>query len=159
MLNVESLLSKLAVNERGVERAAYDGDGVCQLHHTSAEVNPYDEILQHLQSIAPAFSANGVSNSRGRHAGRTARSRLHLLGPIRRDAVCPTGARAFAARNLRRLGQLRGQAGASRGGGPQPLDARVRQCASAVDALSNGVLPGPGSVSRGRRLEAIPLQE
>ncbi len=84
---------------------------------------------------------------------------LHVLGPIRRDAVRATRARAFVARDLRRLGELRGQAGASRGGGPAPVDARVRQCAPAVAALSSRVLSGPGAVSGGRGLEAVPVQK
>ena len=45
--------------------------------------------------------------------GGTARAGVHLLGPICRDAVRPARARAFAARDLWRLGQLRGQVGAS----------------------------------------------
>src|SRR5438094_351739 len=85
--NLESLLSKLAVHEAGVERAAYDGDGVSKLHHLTVEANPCDQILQHLQSVAPAFSARRVSGRRERLAGGTTRARLYVLGPIRGDAV------------------------------------------------------------------------
>src|SRR5712691_7867287 len=143
----ESLLSKLAVHKTGVERAAYDGDGVSKLHHITVEANPCDEILQHLQSVAPAFSARRVSEGRDRYAGGAARARIHVLGPIRRHAVRATRARAFAARDLRRLGELRGQAGASRGHRPLPVDAGVRQCTPAVGALSDGLLSGPGALS------------
>src|SRR5207248_2521789 len=133
--------------------------GVSKLHHLTVEANPCDAILQHLQSVAPAFSARRVSGRRERLAGGTARARLYVLGPIRGDAVRPTRARAFAARDLRWLGELRGQAGASRGGGAAPVDPRVRQCASALAAVSSRLLSGPGAVSRGGRLEAVPVQE
>jgi hypothetical protein len=61
-------LSKLArsrIKQKGVEPGAYDGGAVAKLHHIDAEANPYDEILQHLQSITPALSSGGLSESRG----------------------------------------------------------------------------------------------
>src|SRR5947199_1707048 len=142
--NSKSLLSKLAVHETGVERAAYDADAVTTLHQITVEANPCDEILQHLQSVAPVISAHRVPERRSGHEGRAACARLFVLGPIRGDAVRPTRTRPFVARDLWRLGELRGQAGASRGGGPATLDARVRQCAPALVALSNRVLSGLG---------------
>ena len=54
-------MSGLAVQDVGVERGAYDGDGVSKLHHITAGVNPYAETLQHFQSVAPVISAGGVS--------------------------------------------------------------------------------------------------
>src|SRR3970282_531368 len=129
--------SKLAVHKAGAERATYDADAVTKLHHITAEANPCDEILQHLQSVAPAISAHRVSERRPDHEGRAARARLCVLGPIRGDAVRPTRSGAFVARDLRRLGELRGQAGASRSGGPPPVHARVPQLAPAPARPSN----------------------
>src|SRR5207249_7482653 len=93
--NVESLLSKLAVHETGVERAAYDADAVTTLHQITVEANPCDEILQHLQSVAPVISAHRVPERRSGHEGRAACARLFVLGPIRGDALRPTRTSAF----------------------------------------------------------------
>src|SRR5207249_2651378 len=112
--NAIALLSKLAVHETGVERAAYDADAVTTLHQITVEANPCDEILQHLQSVAPVISAHRVPERRSGHEGRAACARLFVLGPIRGDAVRPTRTRQFVARDLWRLGELRGQAVASR---------------------------------------------
>src|SRR6266508_5850990 len=119
-----SLLSKLAVGRRtkGVEHAAYDGGEVSRLHLLITEPNPYDQILQHLQSVAPVISAQRLSARRARDEGRAACSGILLLGPIRRDAVRPARTRPFAARDLRRLGQLRGQTRPSRRHGAEPVD-------------------------------------
>src|SRR2546425_662933 len=94
------LLSKLAIHEAGVERAAYDGDGVSKLHQLTVEANPCDQILQHLQSIAPAISTHRLSARRARDEGRAACAWVFLLGPIRRDALRPARTRPFAARDL-----------------------------------------------------------
>ncbi len=112
---------------------------------------PVTRFCSIFNQLLQLISAHRVSGRRSGDPGGAACARLYVLGPIRGDAVRPTRARAFAARDLRRLGELRGQAGASRGGGAASIDPRVRQCASAVAALSNGVLSGPGAVSRGRR--------
>src|SRR3970040_3077568 len=159
ILTFASLLSKLAVHKTGVERAAYDADAVTKLHHITVEANPCDEILQHLQSVAPAFSTDRVSARRPGHERGAACPRLCVLGPIRRHAVRTTGAGAFAARNLRRLGELRGQAGPSRGHSPAAVDPPGRQCATALAALPSGVLPRPGPVSRGGGSETVSARE
>src|SRR3954466_847285 len=154
----ESLLSKLAVrtmNEEGVEHAAYDGGEVAKRHHITAEVNPYAAILQHLQSVTPALSSRRVSEGGGRDQGRTTRARLHLLGAVCRDAVLPAGARAFLARDLRRVGELRRQARASGSRRAQAVVAGLRERASAVAAVPSGVLPPARALSGRRGVEEI----
>src|SRR5215208_2877345 len=148
-INLHSLLSKLAVHEAGVERAAYDADGVAKLHPITVEANPCDSILQHLQSAPPAFSPRRVSAGRARDAGGTARTGVPLLGPVRGDAVRAAGARPFPAGDLRRFGQLRGQTRSSRRHRPETRDAELCECASAVGVVSDGVLSGLGAVPRG----------
>src|SRR2546428_10852187 len=87
-----SLLSKLAVSKctKGVEHAAYDGGEVSRLHLLITEPNPYDEILQHFQSVAPVISAPRLPTRRARHQGRAARARVRQLGPTPGGAVRPT---------------------------------------------------------------------
>src|SRR2546425_8609116 len=153
-----SLLSKLAVHERGVERAAYDGDGVAKLHHITAEVNPYAQILQHVQPTTPALSACRLPEGGGRHSRRAARAGVHVLGPVRRDVVLSAWARPLVAGDLRRTGELRRQAGAPRRHRAAALDARICECASPLAVVSGGVLPVAGAVSDGGRRQAVPLQ-
>src|SRR5512142_235305 len=88
-----------------------------QLYDRHAEVQPYASILQHLQSIAPALSAHGVPAARADTSGGAARARVPMLGSVHRDVVLPIGAGPVAARDLRRLGELRGPTPASGGDG------------------------------------------
>ena len=68
---------------------------------SSAEANPYDQILQHLQPVAPAPSTDRVSARGGADEGRAARPRVYLLGSVRRDDVLPAGRGRFVARAIR----------------------------------------------------------
>src|SRR5207237_526170 len=95
--------------------------------------------------VAPVISADRVSRRRPGGERGTACARLFVLGPVRRDAVRPTGTGPLVARDLRWLGELRGEAGASRGDGPPPIDARVRQCAPPVGPIDRGETWRPGT--------------
>src|SRR5947208_15231305 len=75
------------------------------------EANPYAEILFDLQPIAPVVSARRVSEGRDGAEGRAPCARVHLLGPVRGDAVLPVGPGTLVARDLRRAGQLLWQVG------------------------------------------------
>src|SRR2546428_6291744 len=82
-----------------------------------------ERILQHVQPAAQAVSADrvpglGEANTRGAPCAW-----LYVLGPVRRHALLPARARAFAARNLWRAAEQRGQAEASGHHGPVALDA------------------------------------
>ena len=117
-------------------------------------------ILQHVQPAAQAVSADGVPGPGEADARRAPCARLHVLGAVRRDAILPTRAGPFAAGDLRRATQQRGQAHASGHHRPGPLDAGVCERASAVAALPRRVpgvaraLSGAGPAS-----EEVPVQE
>src|SRR2546421_101951 len=90
-------------------------------------VNPYDKILQHLHPVTPAFSTHRFSAGCSRDARGAPCSWVRLLDTIRSDAVLPPRARAVAARDLWRVGELRRQIAASRGAArPEALDLGVR---------------------------------
>src|SRR5713101_8501373 len=92
-------------------------------------------ILQYVQPAAQAVSAHRVPGPREADARRAPCARLHVLGAVRRHAVLPARARPFAAGDLRRVAEQRGQAQAPGYHGPGLLDAGLCQRASAVAAL------------------------
>src|SRR6266705_3796306 len=96
-------------------------------------------ILQHVQPAAQAVSADGVPGIGEAHACRAPRPRVQLLGPVRGDAVLPARPRPFAARDLWRATQQRGQAQAPRDQRAESLDAGLRQRTSAVATLPRGL--------------------
>ena len=106
------------------------------------------------------ISARRVSAGRDRHAGGAARARASRAG-TNSSRCCSrnSGARIRCARSAAAWRVARASWRISGSAAPAPVDPRVRQCASAVGALSSGVLPGPGAVSRGRGRETVPVQE
>ena len=100
-------------------------------------------------SCSSSFRASSFSGRDG-HAGGAPRARLYVLGAVRRDAVLSAGAGAFAARDLRRAWRAARAGSRILGPGAPPVDARVCERASAVAAVSGGVLPIAGAVSRSR---------
>src|SRR5688572_22856443 len=126
---------------------------------SSPEVNPYGEILQHLQPVTPALSARRLSQGRGRDAGGTACAGIHLLGTVCGDAVLPIGSGAFVAGDLRRVGELRRQARASGHRGPEAVLAGLCQRPPAVGAVPRGVLSAARALPRGGRPEEVSVQE
>ena len=158
-VSVRSLLSKSAVHEAGVERAVYDADAVAKLHHITVEANPCDKDSAASSISCSSFFHGPNSNAPSRTRRPSGmRAALRAGTNLSRCSSPNSGARSRSARSAA-AGELRGQAGASRGGGSPSVDARVRQCPPAVGPLSNGVLPGPGTVSRGRRGQTLPVQE
>src|SRR5438128_429331 len=69
-----------------------------------------ERILQHVQPAAQAVSSDGVPGPGEADARRASRAGLHVLGAVRGDVVLPARARPFAAGDLRRAAQQRGQA-------------------------------------------------
>jgi len=117
-------------------------------------------ILQHLQPAAQALPTHRISSAGQGPPGRAPCPGLHLLGPVRGDAVLPARPSALAAGNLRRVGQLRGQADPSGDHGTGPGHTGLRQRASPVAALSGGVRGTAGALRGGRaRPPAVPFQE
>src|SRR5206468_12575810 len=123
------------------------------------EANPYAEILFDLQPIAPVVSARRVSEGRDGAEGRAPCARVHLLGPVRGDAVLPAGPGTLVARDLRRAGQLRGQVGPPGHRGAASRDPGVRERAPPLGAVPRCVSGAAGTVSSGRRGPSVPLQE
>src|SRR5438093_2268275 len=132
---------------------------MAELPHSPSHVrrpNPYDEILQHLQSVAPALFADRLSTRGDGDPGGAACARIRLLDAVHRDAVLPRGQGTVAARDLRGLGQLRREiAAARRSGRPEAVHPGVCERAPTVDVIPGGVLPAPRSLPRGGRPAAV----
>jgi len=96
-----------------------------------------ESSMQHLLAIAAVVSAPGVRATGASAPRRAACARLHLLGAIHCHAVLSARLGARAARDLRGLGQVRGQAATSRlARGPQAFHLGLRQPTSTLGTVS-----------------------
>src|ERR1019366_9024219 len=73
--------------------------------------------MQHFLAGVEAVFAWGFRGGRQGAQSRAARAGFHQLGPVQGHAVLPVGTRAFATRDLRRSGVLRGTVEAFGGAG------------------------------------------
>src|SRR5437879_9687839 len=81
-----------------------------------------ESIFQHVQPAPQPISADRVPGLGQTHLCGAACPGLYLLGPVRGDALLSVGAGPLAARDLRGLGELRGQAEPPRHRGAGAVD-------------------------------------
>src|SRR5215218_4899752 len=117
--------------------------------------------MQYFFSGVEAVFARGVREGGEGAQGRAARAGFHELGPVHGHAVLPVGARAFAARDLRRPRLLRRAVEASgSASGAEEIHFGLCQSESAVGTLPDGIradaVEMPGTGRKPGRAEEVP---
>ena len=135
-------------------------DGVATLHHSPWRPTPMTRFCSIFNQLLQLFPRTEFQQRRAGDAGGAARARISPAGTISsRCCSASSGARSRCARSAAGWPVARASWRISGAAAPPPVDAGLRQCASAVAALSAVFYQVLARCREVARREAVPLQE